>query len=246
VEVGVAEGGGAARREPFAAAGARRRYMSALRKFSRSGSGKRKASKLRRRMISYNRSHSEDSLRKSFSRSELKELEERMPLEYRKNLKRVLSTKDGRAALKRYRKFWGLPFPTEIKIIETPGVKRASRVLVGMGRSGKGGVFTDGKREWHPKGTKYVATDASGRKIFLFTGKDSSVGKKRLKKVGKVEETHYVPTGPQEKAGTFKRGKYWVHRHDDAGGRFPDVFVDSAGNYEYGRGTYSVTDWIRR
>jgi hypothetical protein len=166
---------------------------------------------------------------------------------FREALKKVESTAEGRKALARFRKFTGLPFPTDIRVIDMPGVGNKNKYLVGMGTAGKGGKIQtlDGKTI-RAKGAKWVATDASGKRIYLLTGKNSKSKSKRLRKVGKVEETHYVPTAKQEKAGTFKKGKYWVHRHDDDGGRFPDVYVDDAGNYIYGRGTYSVTDWIRR
>lgn len=194
-------------------------------------------------MIAFNRSHPADAKRRKY---DTKKLLAQMPPSYLKALKKLEGTAEGRKALARYRKFWGIPFPPEIKFLELPGPKSKTKILVGMGKSGKGGKLTDGKRDWTPKGTKYVATDASGRRIFLLTGKNSKSAEARLRKVGWAKETHYVPTSRQERAGTFKEGKYWVHRHDDDGGKYPEVYRDAAGNYVYGPGTYTVTDWIRR
>lgn len=195
-------------------------------------------------MIAFNRKHPEDGLKRKY---DVKAIRASMPAKFREALEQVERSAEGRKALARFRKFTGLPFPTDIRIIDMPGVGSRTKYLVGMGRAGKGGkIRTEDGKTTTAKGAKWVATDASGKRIYLLTGRNSKKTSKRLRKVGQVEETHYVPTAKQEKAGTFKKGKYWVHRHDDDGGRFPDVFVDDAGNYIYGRGTYSVTDWIRR
>lgn len=224
---------------------ARQRYLYDLRQVV-DGGGRRaweKASRSRKRMIAANREHPADAKRLKYDERALRE---QMPAEYQKALKKLESTAEGRKALKRYRKFWGLPFPPEIKVLELPGPKNKTKVLVGMGKTGKGGKFTDGSRDWQPRGTRLAATDADGKRIFLLTGKNSKSADTRLRKVGRVKETHYVPTPDQERAGTFKEGKYWVHRHDDDGGKYPEVFQDVAGNFIYGPGTYRVTDWIRR
>jgi len=197
-------------------------------------------------MIRRNRSHAEDAFK--VTDWDLKQLRKEMPADYRKKLEKVESTAEGRAALARYRKFWGLPYPPNIKIIEMPGSSKQTKFLVGMGRSGQGGkIQTSDGRMTRAKGVRHVATDASGRQIFLLSGRNSKASKAALKKVGKVIETHYVPTAQQEKAGTHKKHKYWVHRHTkEENGVPPSVSVDQAGNYIYDRGTYRVTDWIHR
>jgi hypothetical protein len=48
-----------------------------------------------------------------------------------------------------------------------------------------------------------------------------------------------------ENAGTFKIGKYWVHEHDDEGGKFPEVYKDGAGNFIYAPGTMRIDEWLR-
>jgi hypothetical protein len=219
--------------------GVRRAYLRELR-----GGSRTKAAKLRKRMIARNRKHPADAQKRKISKAGLAE---KMSPAYKKMLAKVEGTAEGRKALARYRKFWGIPYPTDIRIIDLPGPKTKTKFLVGMGRAGKGGKIQkkDGGTT-RAKGAKIAAVDASGKQIFLLSGRNSTAPEQKLTEVGVAEETHYVPTGTMEKAGTFKKNKYWVHRHDDDGGRFPKVYKDQAGNYVYGRGTYSVTDWIRR
>lgn len=222
--------------------------MGALRKLSHArGSAykiaRKKASLQRKRLIARNKSHAEDVLRRKI---DVDDYERNMPEHFRELYEEFKNSAEGRKAIARYKKFWGI-MPTNIRVIEMPGPKSKKKFLVGMGRAGKGGKIQgkDG-RTTNAKGAKWVATDADGKQIFLLSGKDSHASKAELREIGKVEETHYVPTVAQEKAGTFKKNKYWVHRHDDDNGKFPKVYVDQAGNYVYGPGTYSVTDWIRR
>lgn len=190
-----------------------------------------------------NRSHPEDDQRLKI---DVKAYEREMPEKFRGLYNQVKKSPEGKKALSRFKKFWGI-MPTDIRIVEMPGPKNKTKYLVGMGRAGTGGkIRKEGGGTTRAKGAKLVATDASGKRIFLLSGKNSSAPRANLRKVGRVEETHYVPTPDQEAAGTFKKNKYWVHRHDDEGGKFPDVYKDQAGNYIYAPGTYSVTDWIRR
>jgi hypothetical protein len=222
----------------------RGRYMSTLRRYAKAKGRRktilhRKASKLRRRLIAANAQ--EEMPRLEYA----KDLPKRMPAQYKRMLTEALRTKGGRAALARYRKFTGLPWPTEIIAVETPG--RGKRTLVGMGMT-PNLVLADrqgGKsRKVRQKGI--VTCSPNGRQIFVLTGRDSKAKKPRIRQIGYVAETHYVPTRLEESAGTFKRGRYWVHKHDDAGGRYPKAYKDQAGNVIYGKGTYKVTDWIRR
>lgn len=190
-----------------------------------------------------NRSHPADAHKTGF---DVTAYERDMPPEMKKLYTKVKSTAEGRKALKRFKKFWGI-MPTEIRIVDVPGPRNKTQVVVGMGKAGHGGkiLLKNGKTS-KAKGAKWVATDADGKQIFLLTGKNSNAGQRELEELGVVEETHYVPTAKQENAGTFKKDAYWVHRHDDEGGKFPRVYRDQAGNYIYDRGTYRVTDWIRR
>jgi hypothetical protein len=222
--------------------------MRALRKLSRMRGGayraaRKQVSLQRKRLISRNRKHAEDDLRQKI---DVREYEQNMPEQFRELYDEFKKSAEGQKALARYKKFWGI-MPTNIRVIEMPGPKSQKKFLVGMGRAGKGGkIQLKNGGTTSAKGAKWVATDANGKRIFLLSGNDSNAPKAELREIGKVEETHYVPTVAQEKAGTFKKNKYWVHRHDDDNGKFPTVYQDQAGNYVYGPGTYTVTDWIRR
>jgi hypothetical protein len=195
-------------------------------------------------MIRENSSHPADGQKAGF---DVLAYERSMPADFRREYQRVKASPEGRQALARYKKFWGI-MPTEIKSGELPGGnQRRTKFLVGMGKAGKGGkILTPAGSTMTAKGAKLVACDASGKQIILLSGKNSTAPKAKLKEVGVVEETHYIPTSSQERAKTFKRGAYWVHKHNDDGGKFPKVYKDQAGNYVYGPGTYKVTDWIRK
>ncbi len=178
------------------------------------------------------------------------DLEERMPGNYRRQLEELKKSPEGRKALARYKKFWGIPFPTEIRTVEVPGPKNKKMYLVGMGVSpevhiSEGKKKSPGKRKVR-KGKRIAATTADGKRIVILSGKDSKATKQELKRLGFAPETHYVPTNQMEDAGTFKKGKYWVHLHSDEGGEYPPLYEDQAGNFWYGPGTYSVDKWIRR
>ena len=209
--------------------------------------------RLRKQAVAYrekllNKKHPEDDLPKA--EYDYGELKRKMPDEYRKQLKQVLGTKEGKAALKRYRAFTGLPYPPEIKVLEMPGPKAKTQVLVGMGYSPEvqvaDGPEGQAQKVKKIKGKKLLATDASGRRMFVLSGQNSQAEKPELDFLGYAPETHYILTPGEEKAGTFKRGKYWVHEHLDEGGKWPKVYKDQAGNIVYGPGTFTVGKWIRR
>ncbi len=200
---------------------------------------------LRKRMIRPNISaHPADGQKAGF---DVRAYERDMPEDFRREYQRVKASPEGRQALKRYKKFWGI-MPTEITHVALPGGNQnRTKFLVGMGKAGSGGkIKTPDGKTITAKGAKKVACDASGKQIMLLSGKNINAGQAKLKEVGKVLETHYVPSASQERAETFKRGAYWVHKHNDDGGRFPKVYKDQAGNFVYGKGTYKVTDWIRK
>lgn len=169
---------------------------------------------------------------------------------YRRFVGEIKGSAKGKKALARYRKFWGLPFPPDLQEIENDG-KPGQRYLVGMGGSPVA-VLSDkpmgekGKVR-KIKGSFVVATDENGKRIYLIRkrNKGKPIGK-GLKFAGYAPETHYIPTDAMEKAGTFKKGAYWIHKHSDEGGKWPKVYKDSSGNYVYGPGTYRVGQWIRR
>jgi hypothetical protein len=199
----------------------------------------RRAASIRRRAIASNRGHPEDETpRMVYS----KDLKRRMPAKYRHMLHGVLRTRGGKAALAKFRKFWGIPYPTELLML--PGNLR--KPLVGMGRTPEV-VLADspGGRTRKLRGSWTGAFDPSGRQIFLLT-KKGLPKRPQWKFVGYAAETHYVPTKGMEMAGSFKRGKYWVHEHSDEGGSWPKVYRDQNGNFRYGRGTYHIGKWIRR
>jgi len=157
----------------------------------------------------------------------------------------------GREALKRFRRFWGVSTPSKIEVLERDRGGRM-RFLVGMGWAPVAVIADRPNRRGKPepkarkhRGRYIVATDAKGRRIYLIRNRRGPIGK-NLKHVGYAAETHYIPSTGIEKMGSFKRGKHWVHKHSDEGGRYPKVYRDSSGNYIYGPGTYSVGRWIRR
>jgi hypothetical protein len=164
-------------------------------------------------------------------------------------LDRVRKDPKGRKALARYKKFWGLSHPTEIKTLEIPGPRNKTVFLVGMGRSPQVNLAngnSKGAVRKRVRGKFLAATDAEGKRIFMLSGRSSKDSKARTKFVGYAPETHYIPTDKMENAGTFKKGRYWVHKHDDDGGAWPVVKKDQAGNFVYEPGTYRVKDWIYR
>jgi hypothetical protein len=226
-----------------AAAGAD--YQRTLRQITKL---RRKASQQRKRMIGKtNPWHAADDEPKPEYEEDF---EKRMPAQYRQMLNKVEKLPKGKKALKLYSKFWGIPFPTEIREFDIPGPKDKTIVLVGMGTTPEA-FLADGpkgkaKKTWSKKGKRLPAVDADGKKIFLLTGRDSKAKRQELKRLGYVPETHYVPTGSMEKAGTFKKRTYWVHKHDDEGGSWPQAYEDQAGNIVYRGGTCKVGKWMRR
>lgn len=157
-------------------------------------------------------------------------------------------------ALSRYKKFWGLKAPVKVHRIQGPATKK-NGYLVGMGNCPVV-VLANAKKKGRGvtirkiRESRVAATDPSGRRIFLLSrGGKSKLGraaKGKLKFIGWVPETHYIPTRGMERAGTFKKHAHWTHEHNDKGGRWPKAFVDDRGNVIYGRGTYRITDWIRK
>lgn len=209
-----------------------------------------KAAKARRKMISYNRHHPEELTAKRWSKAEKAKLRAVMPKAYRKALERVQRSPQGRAALRAYELFWGIPYPPEIAVREM-GKKRGMKARVCLGVSPA--VFIARKRGGKARklpGKRRLAFDPVSRRLMILKPKSRGPVGKNLVFLGYAPETHYIPTPAMERTGTFKTGKYWVHKHDDDGGVWPEVYQDSSGNFIYGKGkgrsTYKVDRWLRR
>lgn len=174
-----------------------------------------------------------------------------MPAEYKARLQEVLKMRGGKAALARYRKFTGLPFPTEILVKEIPGPKDKKIPLVGMGKSP--GPQLEGKAKVRGVTGKlpyFVATDSRGKQLFLLPPGDVTGGVSKVRHAGTVAETHYVMSPAEEAAGTFKANKYWVHVAGESGGTKPEGYwvEGSNGNrmFVYGPSTLTVGKWMER
>lgn len=146
------------------------------------------------------------------------------------------------------RNFWGVKNAPTIKLVNgsLPGVGKHS-TLVGLGQS-PAITIADGPKHRHTKIVRrkhhgQLVTDAAGKRLFILNGKAPGG---RLKFLGYVPTTEYLPYPGVESMGSFKRGKHWVHSHDDANGRWPKVYADSNGNYVYGKGSYKVGKWLYR
>lgn len=170
----------------------------------------------------------------------------RAPKKYRDLVAKATRSRNGKQAFKRFRKFWGIEAPP--RIIAEPGCRK-NVTLVGMGRSPgvylANGVEGRETKRWKVKGAFLAASDAAGRRLFLLRRKGLKRFGQRPKFVGYAYETHYIPTGDIEKAGSHKSNRHWVHEHSKREkGRFPKVYKDAGGNYLYAPGTYRVTKWI--
>lgn len=161
--------------------------------------------------------------------------------QYRKRLKRRTSSREGKEALRRFRAFTGVPYPPEILNIPAPG----NKTMVGMGKAPEI-VYHDGRKVVRRKGSWFGVFNAKGRRIVLLNRRKGIPKHPRKRYLGRMVETHYILPKGVEIAGSFKRGKYWIHEHKDEGGRWPKGFVDQNGNIWYAPGTYRIGRWIRR
>ena len=167
---------------------------------------------------------------------------------YQDTLKRVLKTRKGRAAASRFSRFWGIKKIPAFQMIDVPGVGK-NTPYVGLGKS-PAIYIADGPKNRHTKKKKIVRrgiliADARGRRLAILSGR-SMRGKRRLKRLGHVYQTDYLPCGAIEKAGSFKSGKWWQHDHSHAGGKWPIAHEDQAGNIWYSKGSYTVGQWLRK
>lgn len=231
----------------MSASRARKKYERLLRQLA---GLRKKASLARDVMISFNRVHVEDVLARKWTAAEKRAFLMRKPLSYRKRIADLKRTAAGRAALKAYEKFWELPYPPQLqvrKLKNGAGRKEGLWITTGLGRSPV--VLLAKKRGGKIRklyGNRKLALDPVSRRLVILNPKSKGPIGENLKFVGYAPETHYVPTRKMELAGTFKKGKYWVHEHNDDGGEWPEVYKDSSGNFIYGNGTYKVDRWLRR
>ena len=205
-----------------------------------------KAAKARRKMIAYNRHHPEELEAKRWTKAEKAKLRAAMPPAFRKVLERMRRSKLGRLALNASERFWGIPYPPEI-VMRKLGKdrKKVFRVCLGISPA----VFVAKKRGGRARkipGKRHLAFEPKTRRMMILNMDSRGPVGKNLTFLGYAPETHYIPTPAMERTGTFKRGKYWVHKHDDDGGKWPEVWADSSGNFIYGQGTYKVDRWLRR
>lgn len=230
----------------------RQRYLGLLRKL-RSANGRqrlrlrRQAAKARRLMIAANDFwHPEDEGAETVTREHIRQAKKLMPSSYRNALGMMKGMRHSKAALAKYRQFWGLAFPPEISL--HPDGEKKLHVVTGLGRSPKVILAPErgSKQRRVFKGRRVLAYEPGKKRLMIFDPRSRKPIGKGLRFAGYAVETHYIPTPKQEKAGTFKSGKYWVHKHDDDGGTWPPVYKDSAGNFIYGKGTYTVDRWLRR
>ncbi len=164
-------------------------------------------------------------------------------------IKRLASTKRGKKALSLHKRFWGIKHPPAIQRLNIPDGKRGQQIVVHLGRS-PAIVLADGprgrqKRIVRRRNKGIVVCDPSGRRLMILS-KRSMNGSGPRRFIGYAVRTEYIPTRAVEKAGTFKKGRHWIHDHHDEGGKWPKVYRDKAGNYHYGPSTLRVGKWMRR
>ena len=152
-----------------------------------------------------------------------------------------LNSKKAQSAVNRYNKFWGVSQPQDVKTVTSP----AEKILVGAGKT-TGIYLADGNDIKFGKRRDIYFDDAKKPKLYVLApGSQASFGK-NLREIGRARETHYIPTKALEKAGSHKKNTYWIHKHDDDGGKYPKVYKDAAGNYIYGTGTLRIGEWMER
>ena len=170
---------------------------------------------------------------------------------FNETLKLVQRTRKGRRAVSRFKRFWfsgGKSSIPAIRMIDVPGVGK-TEPYVGLGKS-PAIYVADGPKNRHTKIRKIkrrgiLVADARGKRLVILSGRTAK-GPRKLKRLGYIPQTDYVPFGDVEKSGSFKAGKHWQHSHSDDGGKWPLAHTDQAGNVWYSRGTFTVGKWIRR
>lgn len=224
---------------------------------------RKKASKYRRRMIAPKKYRRHKVARNKFHLADLFKLGKNkdrrkyqnrankilqsMPARDQERLQKLRGMGVGRKALRKHKQFTGIPLPTRLDEIDDGS--RKVRPLVVMGTepfvlvaNGPKGRNTKVKKL---KGSWLATTTPNGRQIIILRNKKVSKGfGKGLKFIGWIPETHYVLNKRVENAGSFKRGKYWVHKNGEEGGSWPKGYMDKSGNIHYRGGSYKVGKWI--
>lgn len=166
-----------------------------------------------------------------------------------RNRRKATRSASGKMAERRFRKFWKIPHSTRISWFDDKALKRLKLgALVGMGKSDRV-VLKTARGKQTLRGSWRPFSDAKGKRILLLSKRKIQLP---FKMVGRAAETWYYATKEINKAGSHKANTMWRHLHTDAGGKPPLIYADRNGkvdrnsNFVYGRGTYSVTDWIRR
>jgi hypothetical protein len=202
-------------------------------------------------MISRNRFHVEDLLLGKTSGKKSRNRENKilrsMTTRDRQRLQQLKNMRVGRKALQKHKQFTGIPLPTRIDELNDGRRKKTALVVMGTEPFV---LVADGPKDRHSKLRKYrgkwvATTTPNGKKIIIL--KNGKAGKgfgKGLKFIGWIPETHYVLNKRVENAGSFKRGRYWIHKNGEDGGSWPRGFVDNSGNIHYKGGTYRVGKWI--
>jgi hypothetical protein len=208
---------------------------------------KKRAAHVRKRMIGRNRHHDDEVKEVRWTDAQRKLLYDLMPADMKRWHRRLRRTPMGRMALEIHEKFWGVPYPVEIRVTKLKGGGRREKALAGLGDSPVAYLSeTPRGKPRKVKGKWSLVLDVDSGRLALMNPRRRKPMGRNMQFVGYAPRTDYVPTRALEKAGTFKAGRYWMHMHTDDGGRPPEVYLDDAGNLIYGSGTYSVDKWLRR
>lgn len=170
---------------------------------------------------------------------------------YESLIARFKSSRKGRGLLGLEKRFWGVE-PQAITKLTTPGKGRHQLAFLGDSPAVTIADRPNGKTSKKQRikfGSHILVTgDPSGRRMMILNTRKGVPAKPKLKFVGYVVSTEYIPTKAIEKAGSFKAKRHWWHEHKDRRGRWPRVWKDQNGNYYYGRATYYIgkRGWLER
>jgi len=170
------------------------------------------------------------------------------------SLMQIRQSRAGQKAFDIHKLFWGVD-PQALIQVRTPG-RRRNRVVASLGRSPAVHLSNRAyerargirRRRIKHRGRLLVTASRRGRRLMILNVRKGIPAKPRLKFVGWAPVTEYIPSPDIERAGTFKKGKRWVHDHDHNRGKWPKVWKDQHGNYYYGKATYFIGDrgWLER
>lgn len=163
----------------------------------------------------------------------------------------MVKTRVGQKLLRRTKKFWKIPHPASVGWMDDTGLKQFKLGgLMSLGKVSQVVLKPKGSsRTTRLRGSWEPFSDAAGKRILVLGSRKVQLP---WRLVGTATETWYTPTPALEKLGTHKANTMWRHQHTEDGGTPPAIYADRGGkvdlnsNFVYGRGTYSVTDWIRK